>query len=132
VRNWIVGSRCLSSNGGDDPVIGSDGRTGAIGGIVEAENGSVKGKVAFVTGAASGIGRATAIAFARARAQTWRSPTWRCPRQAGGLLLGPLRRSVAERARVAPLDQIAIATAELGPHAGAIGAALWGAENLSS
>jgi hypothetical protein len=43
-----------------------------------------------------------------------------------------LRRSVAERARVAPLDQIAIATAELGPHAGAIGAALWGAENLSS
>jgi NAD(P)-dependent dehydrogenase (short-subunit alcohol dehydrogenase family) len=36
--------------------------------IVEAENGSLKGKVAFVTGAASGIGRATAIAFARAGA----------------------------------------------------------------
>jgi NAD(P)-dependent dehydrogenase (short-subunit alcohol dehydrogenase family) len=33
--------------------------------IVEAENGSLKRKVAFVTGAASGIGRATAIAFAR-------------------------------------------------------------------
>ena len=45
-----------------------------------------------------------------------------------GELLEPLRRSVAERARVAPLDRIAIATAELGPHAGAIGAALWGAE----
>ncbi|MBW4444771.1 MAG: SDR family oxidoreductase [Plectolyngbya sp. WJT66-NPBG17] len=29
------------------------------------ENGSYKGKVAFVTGAASGIGRATALAFAR-------------------------------------------------------------------
>ena len=36
--------------------------------IVEAENGSLKGRVAFVTGAASGIGRATAIAFARAGA----------------------------------------------------------------
>ena len=48
--------------------------------------------------------------------------------QAGDLLLGPLRRSIAERARVAPLERIAIATAELGPHAGAIGAALWGAE----
>lgn len=47
--------------------------------------------------------------------------------QAGDLLLGPLRASVAERARVAPLDRIAIAPAELGPHAGAIGAALWGA-----
>jgi predicted NBD/HSP70 family sugar kinase len=48
--------------------------------------------------------------------------------QAGELLLEPLRRSIAAHARVAPLDQIAIATAELGPHAGAIGAALWGAE----
>ena len=48
--------------------------------------------------------------------------------QAGELLLGPLRHSIAERARVAPLDRIAIATAELGPHAGAIDAALWGAE----
>ena len=33
--------------------------------VVGTENGSFKGKVAFVTGAASGIGRATAIAFAR-------------------------------------------------------------------
>lgn len=48
--------------------------------------------------------------------------------QAGDLLLGPLRRSITERARVAPLDRIAIAAAELGPHAGAIGAALWGAD----
>ena len=47
--------------------------------------------------------------------------------EAGELLLDPLRASVAERARVAPLDQIAIASAELGPRAGAIGAALWSA-----
>lgn len=48
--------------------------------------------------------------------------------QAGELLLGPLRASVEAHARVAPLERIAIAPAELGPHAGAIGAALWGAE----
>ncbi len=49
--------------------------------------------------------------------------------QAGDLLLEPLRRSVTAHARVAPLDRIAIAVAELGPHAGAMGAALWGAEH---
>lgn len=47
--------------------------------------------------------------------------------QAGDLLLGPLRTSVADRARVAPLDRIEITAAELGPGAGAIGAAVWGA-----
>jgi glucokinase len=46
---------------------------------------------------------------------------------AGDAFLGPLRDSVADRARVAPLDRFAIEAAELGPHAGAIGAALWGA-----
>lgn len=47
--------------------------------------------------------------------------------QAGDLLLDPLRQSVASHARVAPLDRITISPAQLGPHAGAIGAALWGA-----
>jgi glucokinase len=47
--------------------------------------------------------------------------------EAGELLLDPLRASVADRARVAPLDRITIAPAELGPRAGAIGAALWSA-----
>jgi glucokinase len=47
--------------------------------------------------------------------------------EAGALLLDPLRASIAEHACVAPLDDIGIVTAELGPRAGAIGAALWGA-----
>jgi glucokinase len=47
--------------------------------------------------------------------------------EAGELLFNSLRASVARRARVAPLDEIAITTAQLGPHAGAIGAALWSA-----
>jgi glucokinase len=47
--------------------------------------------------------------------------------EAGDSFMQPLRESVADRARVAPLDRIEIRAAELGPHAGAIGAALWGA-----
>jgi glucokinase len=47
---------------------------------------------------------------------------------AGELLLGPMRASLADHARVAPLDSIDVIEAELGPLAGAIGAALWGAE----
>jgi glucokinase len=44
--------------------------------------------------------------------------------QAGDLLLGPLRAEVERRARVAPLELIEIVPAELGPTAGAVGAAL--------
>jgi glucokinase len=51
--------------------------------------------------------------------------------EAGGLLLGPLRASIDARARVAPLERIAVVEAELGPHAGAIGAALWGARDVA-
>jgi glucokinase len=49
--------------------------------------------------------------------------------EAGELLLGPLRDEVRRRAgNVAPLERIEILPAALGPFAGAIGAALWGAE----
>jgi glucokinase len=49
--------------------------------------------------------------------------------EAGELLLGPLREEVRRRAgNVAPLERIEIVPATLGPLAGAIGAALWGAE----
>ena len=44
---------------------------------------------------------------------------------AGELLLGPLRAELRRRACVAPVDRIDIVRAELGPHAGAVGAALW-------
>jgi glucokinase len=47
---------------------------------------------------------------------------------AGELLLAPLRAEIARRAAVAPVDRIAVVPAELGTHAGAIGAALWAAE----
>lgn len=47
--------------------------------------------------------------------------------QADELIFGRMRASIAEHARVAPLDRIEIVPAELGPAAGAVGAALWGA-----
>jgi glucokinase len=51
---------------------------------------------------------------------------------AGELLLDPLRAELRRRACVAPVDRIAVVRAELGPHAGAVGAALWGAEVYSA
>jgi glucokinase len=45
---------------------------------------------------------------------------------AGELLLEPLRLELRRRACVAP--EIPVVPAELGPVAGAVGAALWGAE----
>jgi glucokinase len=45
--------------------------------------------------------------------------------EAGELLLAPLRREILTRARVCPTDAMTIVRAELGPAAGAIGAALW-------
>lgn len=48
--------------------------------------------------------------------------------QAGELLLDPIRRTVKERVRVAPVDQVSIVLAELGPNAGLVGAACWAAE----
>ena len=48
--------------------------------------------------------------------------------EAGELLLGPIRAEIRRRACVAPVDDITVVAAELGPHAGAVGAALWAAE----
>jgi glucokinase len=47
---------------------------------------------------------------------------------AGELLLGPIRAEIHRRACVAPVDRIPVVAAQLGPHAGAVGAALWAAE----
>jgi glucokinase len=47
---------------------------------------------------------------------------------AGEALFEPLRDEIRRRACVAPVDDIAVVPAELGPHAGAAGAALWAAE----
>jgi glucokinase len=47
---------------------------------------------------------------------------------AGEVLLGPLRAELRRRACVAPVADLPVVPAQLGAHAGAVGAALWGAE----
>ena len=49
--------------------------------------------------------------------------------EAGDLLLEPAREEVRRRVRILPPDGTEIVRAELGYEAGAIGAALWGAEH---
>ena len=48
---------------------------------------------------------------------------------AGELLLGPVRGELRRRACVAPVADITVVAAELGPVAGAVGAALWAVES---
>ena len=50
---------------------------------------------------------------------------------AGKLLLDPLERTMRERVRVMPVDQVEVATASLGDNSGVIGAACWAAASLS-
>lgn len=50
---------------------------------------------------------------------------------AADLLLGPIRDELRRRVRTTPLDQVEIVTAELGMWAGAIGAAVHGAETAA-
>jgi DNA polymerase (family 10) len=48
--------------------------------------------------------------------------------QAGELLLSPIRRTVLERVRITSISQVEITLAELGTHAGLVGAAMWAKE----
>jgi glucokinase len=80
-------------------------------------------------GALAAAGRHVGLALAGAIVLLWpqRVVVGGGVAAAGELLLGPLREEVRTRAQVAPVEEIAIVPAQLGPGAGAIGAALWGA-----
>ena len=51
--------------------------------------------------------------------------------RAGDLLLEPIRRTLSERVRVMPIEQVVVVPSQLGDNAGVIGVASWVA-NLSS
>lgn len=51
---------------------------------------------------------------------------------AGDILFEPIRRTVYERVRVMPVEQVEILAAALGPNSGVIGSAMWAAQNLNS
>lgn len=48
--------------------------------------------------------------------------------QAGELLLAPIRKTIRERVKLMPVDQVEVLTAQLGNNAGAIGVATWAAQ----
>jgi glucokinase len=50
--------------------------------------------------------------------------------QAGELLFDPIRRTVEDRVFMVPKEKVEIVPAELGVHAGLIGAALWARDNI--
>jgi glucokinase len=50
---------------------------------------------------------------------------------AGDLLLEPIRAELRRRVQTTSLDEVEVVTAELGTWAGAIGAAIYGAESLA-
>jgi glucokinase len=47
--------------------------------------------------------------------------------QAGELLLDPIRRTLKERVRIMPVDQVEVVQSQLGDNAGVIGVACWAA-----
>ncbi len=49
--------------------------------------------------------------------------------QAGELLLDPIRRTIRDRVRVMPVEQVEVVQSQLGGHAGMIGVACWAAES---
>jgi glucokinase len=51
--------------------------------------------------------------------------------QAGDLLFDPLRRTVMDRVRLTPMDQVQIVGAQLGTDAGLVGAAVWASERAT-
>jgi glucokinase len=50
--------------------------------------------------------------------------------QAGELLLDPIRRTLRDRVRVMPVEQVEVVQSELGDCAGMMGVACWAAERL--
>ncbi|MCJ7701111.1 MAG: ROK family protein, partial [Anaerolineales bacterium] len=51
--------------------------------------------------------------------------------QIGEALIAPIRRTIQERVRVMPVEQVEVVQAQLGGNAGVIGAALWAANNFN-
>ena len=49
----------------------------------------------------------------------------------GDPILAPIRRTIRERVRVMPIEQVEVVQATLGDDAGVIGAALWAANNFN-
>jgi glucokinase len=117
---------CLDRVAGASAIAAAAGRDSVEEAVRAARAGDTR-----ATEALAAAGRHVGLALAGAVVLLWpqRVVVGGGVAAAGELLLGPLRDEVRRRARVAPVDAIAIVPAQLGAGAGAIGAALWGAQS---
>jgi len=116
---------CLDRMAGADAIAAAAGRETVAAAAAAARDGDAVARAAFAR-AGEYVGRVLAGAVVLLWPE--RVVVGGGVADAGELLLEPLRAELRRRACVAPVDRIAVVRAELGPHAGAVGAALWGAE----
>jgi glucokinase len=119
---------CLDRMAGADAIAAAAGRDSVHAAAEAARTGDERARAAFAR-AGELVGRVLAGAIVLLWPE--RVVVGGGVADAGELLLGPLRAEVRRRACVAPVDRIPIVRAELGPQAGAVGAALWAAETSS-
>jgi glucokinase len=116
---------CLDRMAGADAIAALAGRPTVADAAAAARAGDTRAVAAFAQ-AGTYVGRALAGAVVLLWPE--RVVVGGGVADAGELLLGPVRDELRRRACVAPVDDIAVVPAELGPVAGAVGAALWAAE----
>jgi glucokinase len=116
---------CLDRMAGADTIAAAAGRPSVAAAAEAARAGDATARAAFAQ-AGEYVGRVLAGAVVLLWPE--RVVVGGGVADAGELLLEPLRAELRRRACVAPVDRIAVVPAELGPHAGAVGAALWAGE----
>jgi glucokinase len=116
---------CLDRVAGAESIAAAGGREDVLAVAAAARDGDERARRALEDAA-----EAVAIALGNAVVLLWpeRVVVGGGVAAAGEALLGPLRLALARRAAVAPAARIPVVPAQLGTHAGAIGAALWSAE----
>ena len=114
---------CLDRMAGADAIAGAAGQPSVAAAAEAARAGDATARAAFAQ-AGEYVGRVLAGAVVLLWPE--RIVVGGGVADAGDLLLEPLRAELRLRAAVAP--EVPVARAELGPYAGAVGAALWGAE----
>jgi len=117
---------CLDRMAGADAIAAAAGRDSVQAAPAAARAGDPRARAAFAR-AGEYVGRVLAGAIVLLWPE--RVVVGGGVADAGDLLLAPLRAEVRRRACVAPVDRIPVVPAELGSHAGAVGAALWAAES---
>ncbi len=115
---------CLDRVAGADAIASAAGRATVDEAVAAAETGDAIARAA-IERAAIAIGRVLAGAVVLLWPE--RVVVGGGIAAAGEVLLGPMRQELRRRATVAPVEEIDLVPAELGPFAGAIGAAIFGA-----